>query len=106
MVQKILRINLPTSTLNCTTKLKMGKITACISRNVSEESKIQLNRVNEQLVISALKKMKRNKRDASMDIVSDCYIDGPPKLIEHLVLLIKLFLVHGSSFFSARFYHL
>ena len=67
-----------------------------ILNGITDQSIKQINRVNEALIIAALKKMKRNKHDASMDIISDCYIDGPAELVKHLTSLIRLFLVHGS----------
>ena len=40
--------------------------------------------------------MKANKRDAIFDTISDCYIHGPPQLLSHLALLVRLCLQHGS----------
>ena len=71
----------------------------CISNKVmsgiDDTCTKQLDRINEALVQQALLKLKSNKRDALFNTVSDCYINGPPELIQHLTVLIKMFLVHG-----------
>ena len=65
--------------------VKNGENLDCLSQRIlngiTDQSIKQINRVNEALIIAALKKMKRNKHDASMDIISDCYIDGPAELV-------------------------
>ena len=62
----------------------------------SENSAVQITRVNERSVGEALKVMKANKHDALYNIVSDCLINGPPELLFHLTQLLKLFVSHGS----------
>ena len=74
----------------------LDQLSERISNNITDQSMKQIDRINEALIVSALQKLKRNKRDALMDIISDCYIDGPAELVKHLTTLIKLFLVHGS----------
>ena len=67
-----------------------------INSGINETSKVQLKKVDENLIRNALKKMKSNKRDAIFDTVSDCYINGPPELISHITRLVKMFLIHGN----------
>ena len=54
-----------------------------------------MNRVTEDLVREAFKKMKCKKSDSVFDIMSDFYINGPEELVSHLAALIKLYLQHG-----------
>ena len=75
---------------------KLNQISNRITKNVGNHCINQLDKVNEALIESALKKMKSCKRDSVFDTVSDCYINGPPELHTHLTQLIKMFLVHGS----------
>ena len=56
----------------------------------------QLYLIDEALVKKALVKMKANKRDALFETVSDCYINGPSELVQHLTAMIKMFLTHGT----------
>ena len=58
-------------------------------------SRDQLDRVDDNLIKTALKRMKSNKRDAIFDTVSDCYINGPPKLVSHMTRSVKMFLTMG-----------
>ena len=63
---------------------------------IGPHSKPQVDRVTEDLVREALKKMKTQKSDAIFDTVSDFYINGPDNLVAHLTALVKLYLQHGS----------
>ena len=74
---------------------KLDKIRKKINEGINDNCFQQVERVNEQFVLDALKKMKRNKHDAVLNIVSDCLIDGPPELVQHLTCLFRLFLIHG-----------
>ena len=67
-----------------------------INKCISPASLSELNRIDEKLIRKGRNKMKSSKRDALFDVVSDCYIHGPPKLFEHLTAMIRMFLVHGS----------
>ena len=69
--------------------------TNSINTSVTNESAVQLDRVNEAVIIEALKHMKANKHDENFTIASDCFINGPPELVNHLTNLIRLFLSHG-----------
>ena len=69
--------------------------TNSINTSVTNESAVQLDRVNEAVIIEALKHMKTNKHDENFTIASDCFINGPPELVTHLTNLIRLFLSHG-----------
>ena len=60
------------------------------------QSQKQLDRVNEETILEALKILKINKHDELFTIASDCLVNGPPELVTHLTTLIKLFLSHGS----------
>ena len=67
-----------------------------IKLEVGQHSMMQVNRIDENLIKQALKRMKSSKRDAMFDIQSDCIINGPPELISHLTSLVRTFILHGS----------
>ena len=75
---------------------RLGEISDRINSGIDNMSRVQLNRVDENLIRKALKKMKSNKRDAVFDTVSDCYINGPPELVSHITTLVKMYLSHGN----------
>ena len=75
---------------------RLDQVKERIISGISQESIKQLDRIDEALVSKALAKMKANKKDALFETVSDCYINGPPELLQHLTVLIRIFLVHGS----------
>ena len=63
---------------------------------VTEESKLDLDRVTEDVVKDAIGLMKAKKNDSVFNIASDFYLNGPPEIIPHLTKLVKTFLSHGS----------
>ena len=67
-----------------------------INLEVGQHSMMQVNKIDENLIKQALKRMKSSKRDAMFDIQSDCIINGPPELISHLTSLVRTFILHGS----------
>ena len=67
-----------------------------IDTEVGQHSMQQVDKINDTLVLKALKMMKSNKRDALFDIQSDCLINGPPELVAHLTNLIRAFIMHGK----------
>ena len=75
---------------------KLDGITRCLEDSISDQNMYQVNRVTEDLVREAMKKMKPKKSDAIFDAVSDFYINGPDELVTHLTALIKLFLIQGQ----------
>ena len=72
------------------------EISNSINDAITDASVAQLDRVNEETIVEALKLMKANKHDELFTIASDCLVNGPPELVTHLATLIKLFLSHGS----------
>ena len=77
--------------------IKLENVSDGINAKITGDSAAaQIDRVNETSVGEALKLMKANKQDALFDIVSDCFINGPPELLTHLTNLLKLFISHGS----------
>ena len=68
-----------------------------IKGKVQIEDISDVDRVNDNLVREALKKMKAGKSDALFDFSSDCFTNGPDALITHLTNLIKLFVLHGRT---------
>ena len=67
-----------------------------VQQGVGDGGQEQADRITEDLVIDALKKMKSGKNDALYNIQSDCIINGPPELVTHLTNLIRLFIIHGQ----------
>ena len=67
-----------------------------IDAEFDENSLDQVTRIDEDLVNKALKMMKSNKKDAQLNIQSDCLVNGPPELVYHLTMMMKLFVVHGT----------
>jgi hypothetical protein len=70
----------------------LDQVSDKINSGINTTSRAQLDRVDENLIKSALKKMKSNKRDAVFDTVSDCYINGPPELVSHLTKLVRMYI--------------
>ena len=54
-----------------------------------------MDRINEKLIKTALKKLKANKKDEVFDTVSDCYINGPTQLTSHIKNLVQMYITHG-----------
>ena len=67
-----------------------------INSSVGQHSLVQVDRITEDLVRQALKRMKGNKGDALFEKQSDCLINGPPQLVAHLTNILKAFVTHGS----------
>ena len=57
------------------------QVSKSIKEAVTEESVVQLDRVNVEIVQEALKHMKCNKHDALFTIASDCLVNGVAYLI-------------------------
>ena len=74
---------------------KLTYLKESLENDMGAHNILQLNRVDEDMIREALKRMKSSKRDAVFNTVSDCYINGPPLLISHLTSLVKLYLSHG-----------
>ena len=74
---------------------KLQGISDDLEDSIGPHSQPQVNRVTEELVREALKKMKPKKSDAIFDTMSDFYINGPDELVSHLTTLVKLYLYHG-----------
>ena len=55
-----------------------------------------INRIDINLIKLALHRMKGNKSDAMFNFQSDCLINGPPELLNHLLHMIKTFIMHGE----------
>ena len=51
--------------------------------------------MNQESSEEALSKMKNGKSDVLYDYSSDCFTNGPPDLIPHLVNMFRSFTVHG-----------
>ena len=66
-----------------------------IEKSVRQDSMDQVNRINEKVVMQALKQMKGNKNDALFMFQSDCLINGPPELVTNLTYLLRSFVSHG-----------
>ena len=67
-----------------------------LEQSVDQHSLVQVDRINENLVMQALKLMKSKKSDALFEFQSDCLINGPPELIQHLTHLLRAFVTHGT----------
>ena len=67
-----------------------------IEHSVGAEGVNEVDRVTEDLVKLAIKKMKAGKSDGIYDFTSDCIINAPPDLIKHLTNLIRTFIIHGK----------
>ena len=74
---------------------RLEDISKDLEEKISAQSQLQVERVTQDLVKEAMKRMKPKKSDAVFDTVSDFYINGPEELVSHLTALIKLFLIHG-----------
>ena len=67
-----------------------------ILQGVGQGGLVQAERITEEVIAKALKKMKPGKNYALYDFQSDCLIHGPPELVHHLTHLIRSFVIHGQ----------
>ena len=75
---------------------KLDKLRCELMQHAGEDHESVLAKINNNLISTALKKMKPGKRDSIFDSTSDCYLNGPENLTVHLTNLIRMFIVHGS----------
>ena len=54
-----------------------------------------VERITPAIVIKALKKMRSGKNDSQFSFQSDCFMEGPDSLVQHLTNLIRVFVLHG-----------
>ena len=66
-----------------------------IKSKIDQSDHTVIEKVNDNLIKEALKRMKAGKSDSLYDYSSECFINGPDLLIPHLINLVKLFLIHG-----------
>ena len=66
-----------------------------INARIGNESHIQINKVNPNLIKEALDKIKSNKSDPLLDFSSDFLKNAPEILYVHLSDIIRSFLIHG-----------
>ena len=57
---------------------------------------VDVDRITDDVVKKALKRMKNGKNDGLYDIQSECFSQGPEALTKHLTHLLKTFIVHGT----------
>jgi hypothetical protein len=67
-----------------------------LNSKISDADISDINRIDINLIKLALHRMKGNKSDALFNFQSDCLINGPPELLNHLVHMIKTFIMHGE----------
>ena len=60
-----------------------------ILQGVDQGGLAQVDRINKELVSKALKMMKTGKNDALFDFQSDCLVNGPQELLDHITNLLK-----------------
>ena len=68
----------------------------CLTTGVGTCSLAHVNRITPQLVKKALGSMKNSKNDSIFDFQSDCLINGPDALVNHLTNILKAFVIHGN----------
>ena len=73
----------------------MDQLRNKLEQAVGQRILAEVDRVNENLVKQALTLMKSNKCDALFEFQSDCLINGPPELIQHLTYLLRSYITHG-----------
>ena len=67
-----------------------------IKAEISDESIFEVDKIDVNLIKTALQNMKAGKTDVIFDFSSDLLINGPEILLEHIVNLFKTFLIHGK----------
>ena len=67
-----------------------------IKSEISDESILEVEKIDIDLIKTALQKMKAGKTDVLFDFSSDILINGPEILLEHIVNLFRAFLIHGK----------
>ena len=56
-----------------------------LNSKISSADISEIDRIDENMIKMALGRMKGNKSDSIFDFQSDCLINGPPELLQHLV---------------------
>ena len=69
---------------------------ALINERINSNLFLDLDGVNERTVCDALRKLKPGKSDVYFDCNSNCFINAPDTLIEHVTHLFKWFLRTGQ----------
>ena len=78
----------------------LRKLEQKISSNINNTSVQCVERVTEQVLAEASKKLKAGKTDPILEITSDCIINAPHILFNRLSVILRSYLTHGhvSSF--------
>ena len=66
-----------------------------LNSKISSADIPDIERIDTNLVKIALGRMKGNKSDSIYDFQSDCLVNGPAELVQHLVNLLRSFFTHG-----------
>ena len=75
---------------------ELEQLSEKINAGVGTCSLAHVNRITPQLVKKALGSMKNSKNDSIFDFQSDCLINGPDALVNHLTNILKAFVIHGN----------
>ena len=74
---------------------EINDLWAELNCKISSANIADIDRIDTSLLKIALGRMKCNKSDSLFDFQSDCLINGPPELAQHLVNQLKTFFTHG-----------
>ena len=74
---------------------EINDLRAELNSKISSANIADIHRIDISLVKIALRRMKGNKSDSLFDFQSDCLINGPPELAQHLVNMLRSFFTHG-----------
>ena len=79
---------------------EMEEFLTTINAEIGNEPKVEIDRINPNLIKEALKNIKPNKSDSVCDFSSDFLKNAPEILFVHLAAMIRAFFIHGhvSSF--------
>lgn len=73
----------------------MSNVYDNINLNIDSNSMHYVNLINSSVVKTCVKKLKSGRKDAVLDMTSDCLINAPDILFNHLAVIFKFFLIHS-----------
>ena len=73
----------------------LKKIADEIESKINQNSAKEVDKVTKDLIGEAIKKVKPDKSDPVFDYSSDCLKNAPEILLEHIITIIRCFLIHS-----------
>ena len=81
---------------NVTDDEKLEPIIHRVEQNIDKSAITTINAVDKNMVESAIKNMKPNKRDCIFEATSDMYLHAPDNFYDYISIILRQSLVHGN----------